>query len=165
MTQAVRNHQHFINNRTRPASGGQTIEVIDPSSGESLGTLARGTAADIDSAVCAARAAYEKVWRATSALERSRILYRWSQIVADHAEELARLECLDTGKPMRQARGDATALARYFEFYAGAADKLHGQTIPYQEGYTVLTIREPHGVTGHIVPWNYPMQILSLIHI
>ncbi|MBA3477177.1 MAG: aldehyde dehydrogenase family protein [Lautropia sp.] len=150
-----------MNNRTRPASGGQTIEVIDPSSGESLGTLARGTAADIDSAVCAARAAYEKVWRATSALERSRILYRWSQIVADHAEELARLECLDTGKPMRQARGDATALARYFEFYAGAADKLHGQTIPYQEGYTVLTIREPHGVTGHIVPWNYPMQIFG----
>ncbi len=62
---------------------------------------------------------------------------------------------------MRQARGDATALARYFEFYAGAADKLHGQTLPYLDGYTVLTIREPHGVTGHIVPWNYPMQIFG----
>src|SRR5690606_18882700 len=67
----------------------------------------------------------------------------------------------DTGKPISQARADAVALARYFEFYAGATDKLHGQTIPYQHGYTVLTVREPHGVTGHIVPWNYPMQIFG----
>ena len=76
-------------------------------------------------------------------------------------EELASIESRDTGKPLRQARADAVALARYFEFYGGAADKLHGQTIPYQAGYTVLTVREPHGVTGHIVPWNYPMQIFG----
>ncbi|MFP3711860.1 aldehyde dehydrogenase family protein, partial [Paraburkholderia sp. SIMBA_009] len=63
--------------------------------------------------------------------------------------------------PLKQARADAAALARYFEFYAGAADKLHGETLPYQAGYTVLTVREPHGVTGHIVPWNYPMQIFG----
>lgn len=62
---------------------------------------------------------------------------------------------------MKQARADAAAIVRYFEFYAGAADKLHGDTIPYQAGYTVLTLREPHGVTGHIVPWNYPMQIFG----
>ncbi len=65
------------------------------------------------------------------------------------------------GKPLKQGRADATALARYFEYYAGAADKLHGETIPYQAGMTVLTIREPHGVTGHIIPWNYPMQIFG----
>ncbi len=79
----------------------------------------------------------------------------------DHEDELAALEARDTGKPLRQARADARAVARYFEFYAGAADKLHGQTIPYQPGYTVLTVREPHGVTGHIIPWNYPLQIFG----
>jgi len=68
---------------------------------------------------------------------------------------------VDVGKPLRQAKADALALARYLEFYGGAADKLHGETIPYQQGYTVLTLREPHGVTGHIVPWNYPMQIIG----
>jgi aldehyde dehydrogenase (NAD+) len=79
----------------------------------------------------------------------------------DHAEELAQLESKDCGKPLKQARADAAAVVRYFEFYAGAADKLLGHTIPYQSGYTVLTLREPHGVTGHIVPWNYPMQIFG----
>ena len=82
-------------------------------------------------------------------------------LVAARHEELAQLEARDTGKPLRQARADAAALARYFEFYAGAADKLHGETLPYQTGYTVFTVREPHGVTGHIVPWNYPMQIFG----
>ena len=77
------------------------------------------------------------------------------------AETLARLEALDVGKPLSQARADARALARYLEFYAGAADKVHGQTIPFVHGTTALTIREPHGVTGHIVPWNYPMQIIG----
>src|SRR5205085_442831 len=67
----------------------------------------------------------------------------------------------DVGKPLRQGRADAVALARYLEFYAGAADKVHGETIPFAAGYTALTLREPHGVTGHIVPWNYPMQIVG----
>src|SRR6185437_16283394 len=98
---------------------------------------------------------------ALSAAERGRVLYRLSMLVAACAEELARLEARDTGKPLREARADAAALARYFEFYAGACDKLHGETLPYQSGYTVMTVREPHGVTGQIVPWNYPMQIFG----
>jgi len=68
---------------------------------------------------------------------------------------------MDVGKPLKQARADAIALARYMEFYAGAADKIAGETIPYMDGYTVYTLREPHGVTGHIIPWNYPMQIIG----
>ena len=80
---------------------------------------------------------------------------------SSRVEALAELEARDVGKPLRQARADALALARYFEFYGGAADKVHGATIPYLPGYTVLTLREPHGVTGHIIPWNYPMQILG----
>jgi aldehyde dehydrogenase (NAD+) len=84
-----------------------------------------------------------------------------SRKVAEHADELMLLEQRDCGKPTQQAMADARALVRYFEYYAGACDKFHGETIPYQNGYSVLTWREPHGVTGHIVPWNYPMQIFG----
>ena len=152
---------HFIDNETVPADGGESLPVVDPSTGAVFAQIARGTAGDIDRAVAAARAAYRGPWGRLSATERGRLLRRWADAVEAHADELAQLESQDTGKPLKQARADAIALARYFEFYAGAADKLHGQTIPYQDGYTVLTIREPHGVTGHIVPWNYPMQIFG----
>ncbi len=153
--------KHFIGSEWSSSTGGDTIDVVDPSDGQPFTRLARGTAADIDRAVTAARRAYEGAWGAASAAERGRVLYRLSMLVTACHEELARLEARDTGKPLRQARADASALARYFEFYAGAADKLHGETLPYQSGYTVFTIREPHGVTGHIVPWNYPMQIFG----
>ncbi|QCP48617.1 aldehyde dehydrogenase family protein [Trinickia violacea] len=153
--------KHFIGGGWAAASGGETIAVIDPSDGETFAQIARGTPADIDSAVAAARAAFAGEWGQSSAAERGRVLYRLSMLVAACHEELAQIEARDTGKPLKQAHADAAALARYFEFYAGAADKLHGETLPYQSGYTVLTIREPHGVTGHIVPWNYPMQIFG----
>jgi aldehyde dehydrogenase (NAD+) len=81
--------------------------------------------------------------------------------VLNHVEDLAKIEAIDVGKPLTQARADAVALARYMEFYGGAADKITGETIPYLDEYTVYTLREPHGVTGHIVPWNYPMQIVG----
>ncbi len=161
MNSSTHTYLHFINNRQVPAISGDTLPVIDPSTGAVVGSLARGAASDIDKAVSAARMAFDTVWGKRNAVERSRLMMRWSQLVSQHAEELALLECLDTGKPLKQGRADAIALARYFEFYAGAADKLHGQTIPYQNGYTVLTIREAHGVTGHIIPWNYPMQIFG----
>jgi aldehyde dehydrogenase (NAD+) len=153
--------KHFIGNEWTAAAGGDTIAVIDPSDGQPFARLARGNAADIDVAVAAARRAFDGAWGALSAAERGRLLYRLAMLVGACHEELAQLEARDTGKPLRQARADAAALARYFEFYAGAADKLHGETLPYQAGYTVFTIREPHGVTGHIVPWNYPMQIFG----
>ncbi|AJX00091.1 aldehyde dehydrogenase family protein [Burkholderia gladioli] len=153
--------RHFIAGEWVAPANGETIAVIDPSDGAPFARLARGSAADIDAAVRAARGAFEGAWGATSAAERGRLLFRLSQRVAEQQEALAQLECRDTGKPLKQARADAAALARYFEFYAGAADKLHGETLPYQNGYTVLTIREAHGVTGHIVPWNYPMQIFG----
>jgi aldehyde dehydrogenase (NAD+) len=89
------------------------------------------------------------------------VLLRAADLIRRDAERLAALDCADVGKPLRQARADALACARYFEYYAGAADKVHGDTIPYQDGYTVLTVWEPHGVTAHIVPWNYPLQILG----
>lgn len=153
--------KHFINNRFVAPSVGETIPVVDPSDGQIFAQIARGTPADIDRAVAAARAAYEGPWGAMSAAERGRILARLSMLIATCHEEIAQIEARDTGKPLKQARADVTGIARYFEFYAGAADKLHGETLPYQSGYTVLTIREAHGVTGHIVPWNYPLQIFG----
>jgi aldehyde dehydrogenase (NAD+) len=152
---------NFINGHATPAIGNAWLNCIDPSNGEVFMQIPRSQAVDIDHAVQSARSAYEKVWQKTSAVERGRILMAISQAVTRHAEELASLEARDTGKPISQAKADANALARYFEFYAGAADKLHGQTIPYLDGYTVMTVREAHGVTGHIIPWNYPMQIFG----
>jgi aldehyde dehydrogenase (NAD+) len=154
--------KHFIDGAWRQSTANDnTIAVIDPSDGQPFAQIARGTSADIDVAVRAARRAFEGAWGAMGAAERGRTLARLSALVAQHQEALAQLESRDTGKPLKQARADAAALARYFEFYAGAADKLHGETLPYQAGYTVLTLREPHGVTGHIIPWNYPMQIFG----
>ena len=142
----------------RPASGA-TLPVEDPSTGEAIGTIARGGPVEIDAAVEAAGAALASEWGALTATERGRVLAAIGRLVAEEAERLARLEAGDVGKPLSQARADARALARYMEFYGGAADKVEGATLPYLAGYTVWTLREPHGVTGHIVPWNYPMQI------
>ncbi len=161
MLQTSARHQLFIDNKPEACASGESIPVVDPSDGEVFAQIARGNAADVDRAVSAARRASDGAWGASTASERGRVLRRWSDLVAAAAEELADLESRDTGKPIRQGRADSAALARYFEYYAGAADKLHGQTIPYQNGYTVMTIREPHGVTGHIIPWNYPMQIFG----
>lgn len=138
-----------------------TIACIDPSTGEAFDSIPRGTAADIDAAVGAARAAFEGAWGRLTAAERGRLMHRLSALILEHADALAALESRDVGKPLAQARADVTACARYFEFYGGAADKVHGDTIPYLDGYTVMSLREPHGVTGHIVPWNYPMQIVG----
>ncbi|MGV3570864.1 MAG: aldehyde dehydrogenase family protein [Ramlibacter sp.] len=152
---------HFIANAAVRSSTERTLPVIDPSDGQPFDTIQRGTPEDIDAAVKAARQCYDNVWSRLSAAERGRLMMRLSLKLGEHAEELAAIEQRDCGKPTKQARADAVALARYFEFYAGACDKLHGETLPYQQGYTVLTWREPHGVTGHVVPWNYPMQIFG----
>jgi aldehyde dehydrogenase (NAD+) len=145
----------------RSAASGATLALENPSDGSELARIARGAAADVDAAVRAARQALSGEWGRLTAVERGRLLTRISQAVAAQADELARLEALDVGKPLKQGRADALALARYLEFYGGACDKVHGETLPYQAGYTVLTLREPHGVTAHIVPWNYPMQIVG----
>jgi len=138
-----------------------TLPLQDPSDGSSLGEIARGRAADIDVAVQAARSALDGEWGRCTALERGRLLGRLGQQVLENVTLLSELEARDVGKPLSQAKNDVIALARYCEFYAGAADKVHGQTLPYLEGYTVFTLREPHGVSAHIVPWNYPMQIIG----
>jgi aldehyde dehydrogenase (NAD+) len=152
---------HFIHHRSTPASSGQSLAMIDPATGEVFDHIARGNAQDVDTAVKSARQCYDHVWQHITATERGRLLMKLSQAVAEHADELAAIEQRDCGKPVKQAKADVAALARYFEFYAGAADKLHGETIPYQNGFSVFTWREPFGVVGNIIPWNYPMQIFG----
>ena len=137
------------------------LTIENPSTGGGLAEIARGGATEIDAAVAAAQGALAGDWGRLTAADRGRLLARLGRLVEDRVEDLARLEALDVGKPLTQARADARALARYLEYYGGAADKVMGQTIPYLDGYTVWTLREPHGVTGHIVPWNYPMQIIG----
>ncbi len=151
----------FIGGRWLPPASGQYLPLANPSDGTTLCDIPRGNADDVDAAVAAARTALNSDWGRTPAAERGRILTRIGQKVLERVDDLARIEALDVGKPIKQARADALALARYMEFYGGACDKLMGETIPYLEGYTVYTLREPHGVTAHIIPWNYPMQIIG----
>ncbi len=151
----------FIAGAWVTALSGSTLPLINPSDGSTLCEIAHGQADDIDAAVKAADAALAGEWGKATAAERGRMLAKMGRAVLDYAEELAQLEAMDVGKPLKQARADVLALARYLEFYGGASDKVHGETIPYLDGYTVYTLREPHGVTGHIIPWNYPMQIIG----
>jgi aldehyde dehydrogenase (NAD+) len=152
---------HFIGNRWVQAAGGATLPMIDPSDGAPFATIARGSAGDVDAAVRAAEDARDGAWGRMAPAERGRLLATLGRAIADQVVELTGIEARDCGKPLAQARADVLACARYFEFYAGACDKLHGATLPYPDGYTVLTWREPHGVTGHVIPWNYPLQIFG----
>jgi aldehyde dehydrogenase (NAD+) len=153
--------QHFIGNRWVAPATGATLPMIDPSDGMPFAAIACGSAEDIDRAVAAAQRARDGIWGRLAPAEKGRVLGKLGRAILDHADELALIEARDCGKPMKQARADVAACARYFEFYGGASDKLHGETIPYAAGYTVMTWREPHGVTGHIIPWNYPLQIFG----
>ena len=140
---------------------GQTIDVINPCDGKSFTQIDRGNAADIDLAVAAAQRALDGAWGKMTATERGRILMRFGELIVKNAEEVAQIEARDTGKPLSVARADIVAVARYFEYYGGAADKVHGEQIPYMNGYNVNVVRVPHGVTAHIIPWNYPAQMFG----
>ncbi len=153
--------QHFIAGRWVASSSGETLPVIDPATGQSFDQIPRGTAADIDAAVAAARAARNGAWGRLTATERGRILLRMSALILERQESLAQLEARDTGKPMSQARNDIVVAARYCEFYGGAADKLHGEHLPYLNDFQVVVVHEPYGVTAHILPWNYPAQMFG----
>ncbi|MFD6319473.1 aldehyde dehydrogenase family protein [Methylorubrum populi] len=153
---------NFIDGQWTASEGDATLNVYEPATGRVIGAIADSTAADVDRAVRAAREAFDQgAWGKTSALDRSRLLLRLGTLILRDVERLAQIEARDTGKPASVARADIVALARYFEFYGAAADKLHGETIPYLDGYFVTVTHEPHGVTGHILPWNYPAQMFG----
>ncbi|MDQ5829195.1 MAG: aldehyde dehydrogenase family protein [Actinomycetota bacterium] len=152
--------QLFIANEWTPTRNGQTFEAINPSTEEILTQVARGGPEDIDDAVAAAREAFEGPWRRVNPEERGRLLYRVARELEARINEFAELETLDTGKPLAHAHGEISGCVRYLDYYAGAADKIHGETIPLGSDYLNYTVREPLGVTAHIVPWNMPLSMV-----
>ncbi|ASK64346.1 aldehyde dehydrogenase [Virgibacillus phasianinus] len=152
----------YIDGKWTKGTGTDTIDVKNPSSGEIIATIPRGTEEDVNRAVQAAKAAFNgEEWRKVKAFERGEILFQIADKLKSHRDELAELECIDVGKPLSQAYADVDAAIRYFRFYGGAADKVMGDTIPIEDGLLDYVVREPAGVTAHIIPWNYPLQITS----
>ncbi len=154
-------YQLFINGEWRPSHGSERIEAIDPATEEVIATFPRGVAADVDDAVGAARAVFEGPWQRLKPKERARLLYDLSRAIEREADVFAELETRDSGKPLQLSRKETLGTARYFEYYAGIADKLHGEQIPLGQDYIDFTIREPLGVSAQIVPWNMPLNMIG----
>ena len=154
-------YQLFINGAWQPGHGSGRIEAIDPATEEVIATFPRGTAADVDEAVAAARAAFAGPWSRLKPKERARLLYDLARAIEREADVFAELETRDSGKPLPLSRKETLSTARYFEYYAGIADKLHGEQIPLGPDYIDFTIREPLGVSAQIVPWNMPLNMIG----
>ena len=157
----VTDYQLFINGAWQPGHSTDRIEAIDPATEQVIATVPRGNAADIDDAVAAARAAFEGPWQRLKPKERARLLYDLARAIEREAEVFAELETRDSGKPLPTSRKETLSTARYFEYYAGIADKLHGEQIPLGPDYIDFTIREPLGVSAQIVPWNMPLNMIG----
>lgn len=151
----------YIDGRWEPSSTGENVETYDPATGQVLAAVPAASPEDVDRAVRAARKALDGPWRGVTPAQRSQILYRVAGLLRRDAERYARVESLDSGKPLREAKGDMATCARYFEYYAGIADKLQGDTIPLGPDYVSFTLHEPVGVTAHIIPWNFPLVTAS----
>jgi aldehyde dehydrogenase (NAD+) len=161
-TTVLTRKQLFINGEWRDASGGQTIEVVNPATEEVIAEVASAGKADVDAAVAAARAALEGPWSKLSARERGRLIWKIGEKLLERADEIARLETLHNGKPIFESRQiEVPAAAECFQYYAGWADKIHGETIPVKGNYLTYTLREPVGVVAAIVPWNFPLLLTA----
>jgi betaine-aldehyde dehydrogenase len=143
------------------AADGRTFEVTEPHAGSLIAHVPRGGAEDVDRAVAAAQAAFEGEWSSLAASERGRLMLRYADVVRDHADELAWMESRNIGKPISGARWEVAQVWKVLEFYAGAATKIHGATIPTTRPGFDFTLREPLGVVGLIVPWNFPIMMAS----
>jgi betaine-aldehyde dehydrogenase len=155
--------QMVIGGQSVDAADGQTFEVLDPATGRVMATAQLGGKEDVDRAVVAAQRAFDdpKGWSSWSASKRGRTLAKFSALVKSNLEDLARLESRNVGKPIGGARGEALGASLVFEYYAGAANKIFGETIPVSRPGLDFTLREPIGVVGLIVPWNFPMLMAS----
>jgi aldehyde dehydrogenase (NAD+) len=161
-TTVLTRKQLFINGEWRDASGGQTIEVVNPATEEVIAEVASAGKADVDAAVAAARAALDGPWSKLSARERGRLIWKIGEKLLERADEIARLETLHNGKPIFESRQiEVPAAAECFQYYAGWADKIHGETIPVKGNYLTYTLREPVGVVAAIVPWNFPLLLTA----
>jgi aldehyde dehydrogenase (NAD+) len=150
----------FLSGERVWARAGGTFDAIDPAAAESFAKVALGDRADVDAAVASAQAAMGG-WAGLPPVRRVRVVNRLAGLLREHSREFAELECLDVGKPLRQAEDDVAAAAGYFEYFAGVADKVFGSSIPLGKGFVDFTLREPLGVSAQIVPWNYPLRLAS----
>jgi aldehyde dehydrogenase (NAD+) len=153
----------FIDGKFVDAVEGETIDVINPSTGKVLTKVSAATSADVDKAVEAARKAYKTSWgHKVPGWKRGELLMKLGNIMEEHIDELAALECLDVGKPWPESRGyDMVQAVRTIKYYAGYADKIHGKTIETNEDKMAYTRHEPFGVVGQIIPWNYPLMMFA----
>src|SRR5438093_3725439 len=160
-TTAMR-RQLFINGEWRDSASGRTLDVVNPATEETIATVASAERADVDAAVAAARGALEGPWGKLSARDRGRLIWKIGEKLMEKADEVANLETLHNGKPICESRQiEIPAAAECFQYYAGWADKIHGETIPVKGNYLTYTLREPVGVVSAIVPWNFPLLLTS----
>jgi acyl-CoA reductase-like NAD-dependent aldehyde dehydrogenase len=154
--------QLFIDNEWRHAAGGATLEVVNPATETVIATVPSAEQADVDAAVAAARAALDGPWGKMSARERGRLIWKIGERLMARADEIARLETLHNGKPIFESRQiEIPAAAECLQYFAGWADKIHGETVPVKGNYLTYTLREPVGVVAAIVPWNFPLLLTS----
>ncbi len=162
MSSTMKLYPHYIDGRFVDSSGHRWIDVINPATQQAIARVSEGTPSDIDNAVAAARRAFEAgPWKDVTAQERGRILFRLAQVVRDNAAKWAELETLNNGKPIVESEFDIADVATCFEYYGGLATKIHGDVIPVPDNAMSLALREPLGVAGQIIPWNYPLLMAA----
>src|ERR1700752_2331224 len=161
-TAGVRSYQNYVNGKWESAASGKTFPGFDPSTEEVIAHVAAADAADVDRAVKAARAAFDSgPWPQTTAQDRGRILFKLAEKIRQNAAALAELECRNTGKPIVEAEYDIADVATCFEYYGGLANKVTGHVNPVPANALSFTLREPMGVAGQIIPWNYPLLMAA----
>ena len=143
------------------AAAGRTVEVRNPATDEVVARVPDAGAEDVDRAVRAARSAFDGGWRDTTAQARGRVLFRIAEAIRARRTELAELETLNSGKPIVEAEFDIDDAATCFEYYGGLATKIHGEVLPVPDDALSLALKEPMGVAGQIIPWNYPLLMAA----
>lgn len=152
----------WIDGREIPAQSGESFPVIDPGLGEMIGTVARGGQDDVDRAVAVAHQAFmSPSWHTLNPYQRGHLLWKWARKIEEEKDSIAQLLSLENGKPLRQAHDEVGTTIRNFEYYAGWADKIHGRVVPARYEVFDYILIEPLGVVGHIIPWNYPLDIFA----
>ena len=161
-TTSVEQKKLLINGEWRSATGGKTMPVVNPATEEVIAEVASADKSDVDAAVAAARAALAGPWGQMSARDRGRLVWKLAERLMERADEIARLETLHNGKPIGESRQvEIPAAAECFQYFAGWADKVHGETVPVKGNHFVYTLREPVGVVAAIVPWNFPLLLAA----
>src|SRR6202789_2049866 len=160
VTPSAKSHLLLIDGRRVASVSGRTFNSLNPATEQVIATIAEGNELDVDRAVEAARRAFEGPWRTMRAAERGHILFKWAELLKKHADEIAELESLDAGKPIAAVlRQDLPAAIDTLTYYAGWADKISGDVVSTRDDALTYTVREPIGVVGAIVPWNFPLMI------